>query len=76
MQCFNDGLFHDLLLFLIFIISEFCLCSSMYLDEDGVSAHEFYEEIKPPHRRGKGKPFMRRVLDGLVPEVNLGFIVW
>ncbi|KAK8751702.1 hypothetical protein OTU49_009891 [Cherax quadricarinatus] len=46
---------------------------SMYFDEDGDVAHEFYEEI-PPLRRGV-KATMRRILTNLTPqgEVRLPF---
>ncbi|XP_063851396.1 tumor suppressor candidate 2-like isoform X2 [Scylla paramamosain] len=39
---------------------------SMYLDEDGDVAHEFYEEV-PPLRRGV-KATMRQILTNLTPQ--------
>jgi len=46
---------------------------SMYFDEDGDLAHEFYEEV-PSLRRGV-KSYMRRILRNLKPqgEVKLQF---
>ncbi|KAK8751703.1 hypothetical protein OTU49_009891 [Cherax quadricarinatus] len=41
---------------------------SMYFDEDGDVAHEFYEEI-PPLRRGV-KATMRRILTNLTPQID------
>ncbi len=37
---------------------------SMYFDEDGELAHEFYEEVMP--KRGKGRRKMRRVCSKLL----------
>ena len=39
---------------------------SMYFDEDGDLAHEFYEEIQPKRKGGKRK--MRRVDKNLRPQ--------
>ncbi|CAL4205905.1 unnamed protein product, partial [Meganyctiphanes norvegica] len=46
---------------------------SMYFDEDGDLAHEFYEEINPMKRGVKAT--MRRILNNLKPqgEVKLPF---
>ncbi|XP_064091189.1 tumor suppressor candidate 2-like [Macrobrachium nipponense] len=46
---------------------------SMFFDEDGDVAHEFYEEV-PPLRRGV-KATMKRILTNLTPqgEVRLPF---
>ena len=42
---------------------------SMYFDEDGELAHEFYEEVLPKKKGGKRK--MRRVdSKSLTPQVN------
>ena len=42
---------------------------SMYFDEDGELAHEFYEEVLPKKKGGKRK--MRKVdSKNLVPQVN------
>lgn len=46
-----------------------CLDRSMYFDEDGDVAHEFYEEV-PPLRRGV-KATMRRIFTNLTPQVGL-----
>ena len=44
-------------------------CSSMYFDEDGELAHEFYEEVLPKKKGGARK--MRRVNSrNLVPQVS------
>lgn len=40
--------------------------SSMYFDEDGDLAHEFYEEVKP-NKKGK-KYFMKKVTRRLLPQ--------
>ncbi|XP_020609809.1 tumor suppressor candidate 2-like [Orbicella faveolata] len=40
--------------------------SSMYFDEDGDLAHEFYEEVKPS-KKGK-KFFMKKVTRRLLPQ--------
>lgn len=40
--------------------------SSMYFDEDGDLAHEFYEEVKPS-KKGK-KNFMKKVTRRLLPQ--------
>ena len=43
---------------------------SMYFDEDGDLAHEFYEEVLPKRKGGTRK--MKRVNSrNLVPQVNL-----
>ena len=54
------------LLFICEALALFLSNSSMYFDEDGDLAHEFYEEEEPPpsrgrHRRGGGVRRMRRV---------------
>lgn len=45
---------------------------SMYFDEDGDVAHEFYEEV-PPLRRGV-KATMRRILTNLTPQVGFSYV--
>ncbi|KAL9973848.1 hypothetical protein ACROYT_G020354 [Oculina patagonica] len=40
--------------------------SSMYFDEDGDLAHEFYEEVRPS-KKGK-KSFMKKVTRRLLPQ--------
>ncbi|CAH3127758.1 unnamed protein product [Porites lobata] len=40
--------------------------SSMYFDEDGDLAHEFYEEVRPS-KRGK-KSYMKKVTRRLLPQ--------
>ena len=40
---------------------------SMFLDEDGDLAHEFYEEVVPSN----GRPWMRRVTENLIEQ---GFV--
>lgn len=42
------------------------LYSSMYFDEDGDLAHEFYEEVRPS-KKGK-KSFMKKVTRRLLPQ--------
>ncbi|XP_050698633.1 tumor suppressor candidate 2-like [Eriocheir sinensis] len=44
----------------------YCRRGSMYRDEDGDVAHEFYEEV-PPLRRGV-KATMRQILTNLTPQ--------
>jgi hypothetical protein len=44
------------------------LFSSMFFDEDGDLAHEFYIEV-PPSRKGC-KATMKKVLHNLVPQVR------
>jgi len=39
---------------------------SMFFDEDGDLAHEFYEEVKPNKRGSKAK--MKRIQTNLVPQ--------
>lgn len=44
----------------------FFFASSMYFDEDGDLAHEFYEEVRP-NKRGK-KSYMKKVTRRLLPQ--------
>ena len=46
---------------------------SMYFDEDGDLAHEFYEEVAPKRKGGKRK--MKRVLKNLVPQGEVKYNV-
>lgn len=46
---------------------------SMYFDEDGDLAHEFYEEVPPKKKGGKRK--MKRVLRNLVPQGEVKYRV-
>jgi len=46
---------------------------SMYFDEDGDLAHEFYEEVPPKKKGGKRK--MKRVLKNLVPQGEVKYRV-
>ncbi|CAH3022657.1 unnamed protein product [Porites evermanni] len=52
----------DLKLFVVY----FFFASSMYFDEDGDLAHEFYEEVRPS-KRGK-KSYMKKVTRRLLPQ--------
>lgn len=46
---------------------------SMYFDEDGDLAHEFYEEVAPKRKGGKRK--MKRVVRNLVPQGEVKYKV-
>lgn len=46
---------------------------SMYFDEDGDLAHEFYEEVAPKRKGGRRK--MRRVVRNLVPQGEVKYKV-
>ena len=46
---------------------------SMYFDEDGDLAHEFYEEVAPKRKGGKRK--MKRVVKNLVPHWEVKYKV-
>ena len=46
---------------------------SMYFDEDGDLAHEFYEEVPPKKKGGKRK--MKRVVRNLVPQGEVKYRV-
>ena len=46
---------------------------SMYFDEDGDLAHEFYEEVAPKRKGGKRK--MKRVVKNLVPQGEVKYKV-
>lgn len=63
--CFFDKMIPK---FCLLCVSHVPVCSSMYFDEDGDVAHEFYEEV-PPLRRGV-KATMRRILTNLTPQVS------
>ena len=45
----------------------FCLVSSLYRDEDGHTAHEFYEEVEDKQSK---KRIMQRKYVNLTPEVK------
>ena len=46
---------------------------SMYFDEDGDLAHEFYEEVAPKKKGGKRK--MKRVVRNLMPQGEVKYKV-
>ena len=46
---------------------------SMYFDEDGDLAHEFYEEVAPKKKGGKKK--MKRVVRNLMPQGEVNYRV-
>ncbi|XP_065058480.1 tumor suppressor candidate 2-like [Rhopilema esculentum] len=41
--------------------------SSLFIDEDGDAAHEFYVEVTPPN----GRPWMKRITENLIEQ---GFV--
>lgn len=49
--------------------SFFHLCSSLYFDEDGDLAHEFYEETVVT-KNGRKKAKLKRIHKNLVPQVS------
>jgi len=51
----------------------YCRRGSMYFDEDGDLAHEFYEEVPPKKKGGKRK--MKRVVKNLVPQGEVKYKV-
>lgn len=57
-----------------FIRMSISLYSSMYFDEDGDLAHEFYEEERLTSSTGVVRWCMKRVIDNLMPQVCLGVL--
>ncbi|KAL1130278.1 hypothetical protein AAG570_013216 [Ranatra chinensis] len=47
------------------------LIGSMYFDEEGSVAHEFYEEIRPDEPGAK--PYMKRQLNNLTPQGEVSY---
>lgn len=45
-------------------------CSSMYFDEDGDLAHEFYEETVVT-KNGQRKAKLKRIYKNLTPQVRM-----
>ena len=56
-----------------FIVEFAILYRSMYFDEDGDLAHEFYEEVLPRKKGGKRK--MKRVEKNLRPQGEVKYTV-
>lgn len=52
-----------------------CVCSSLYYDEDGDLAHEFYEETVVT-KNGRKKSKLKRIQKNLIPQVSLGQKWW
>ena len=50
------------------ILSCFCVPSSLYFDEDGDLAHEFYEETVVT-KNGRRKSKLKRIQKNLIPQV-------
>lgn len=46
-----------------------CGCSSLYFDEDGDLAHEFYEETVVT-KNGRKKAKLKRIQKNLIPQVR------
>lgn len=46
-----------------------CDCSSLYFDEDGDLAHEFYEETVVT-KNGRKKAKLKRIQKNLIPQVR------
>lgn len=46
-----------------------CSCSSLYFDEDGDLAHEFYEETVVT-KNGRKKAKLKRIQKNLIPQVR------
>lgn len=46
-----------------------CCCSSLYFDEDGDLAHEFYEETVVT-KNGRKKAKLKRIQKNLIPQVR------
>lgn len=67
----NDCDFHPSTFERTFKGSPFVLSrqGSMYFDEDGDLAHEFYVEVLPQGKRGKAT--MKRVTESLQPQGNV-----
>lgn len=57
----NNNLIGCFVYFLLIFFS-----SSMYFDEDGDLAHEFYEEVRPS-KKGK-KSYMKKITRRLLPQ--------
>lgn len=54
----------------IFVLSPpRCMCSSLYYDEDGDLAHEFYEETVVT-KNGRKKSKLKRIQKNLIPQVR------
>uniref|UniRef100_A0A673FPS6 Tumor suppressor 2, mitochondrial calcium regulator a n=1 Tax=Sinocyclocheilus rhinocerous TaxID=307959 RepID=A0A673FPS6_9TELE len=52
-----------------FIQLLFVCCSSLYFDEDGDLAHEFYEETVVT-KNGRKKAKLKRIQKNLIPQVR------
>lgn len=50
-----------------------CVTSSLYYDEDGDLAHEFYEETVVT-KNGRKKSKLKRIQKNLIPQVREGFV--
>lgn len=50
-------------------LSTFCVGSSLYYDEDGDLAHEFYEETVVT-KNGRKKSKLKRIQKNLIPQVS------
>lgn len=50
------------------------VCSSLYYDEDGDLAHEFYEETVVT-KNGRKKSKLKRIQKNLIPQVREELIV-
>ncbi len=50
-----------------------CVGSSLYYDEDGDLAHEFYEETVVT-KNGRKKSKLKRIQKNLIPQVSRGHI--
>lgn len=59
-----------MLLFYLFKFQSFFFCSSMYFDEDGDLAHEFYEETVVT-KNGQRKAKLKRIYKNLTPQVRM-----
>ncbi len=59
----------------IVVIVSFSVCpSSMYFDEDGDLAHEFYQEARVVSKSGVVRWSMKRIFNNLTPQVHTQFI--
>lgn len=52
-----------------------CVTSSLYYDEDGDLAHEFYEETVVT-KNGRKKSKLKRIQKNLIPQVKEGLCGW
>lgn len=52
----------------------YCVGSSLYYDEDGDLAHEFYEETVVT-KNGRKKSKLKRIQKNLIPQVREGHIL-